>query len=126
MNERAEVVSPLAMAYLGDAVFELCVRRHIIENYNLTVNKMNEYAQTLVNAASQAEMYHKVLNILTADEAAIIKRGRNAKANTIPKNADMSSYRHATGLEALFGYLYLAGKNDRIRELFDVCLEGIK
>jgi ribonuclease-3 family protein len=115
---------PLALAYLGDAVFELCVRRHITMNNNLAVNDMNRLARKLVNAASQADMYRRVLEFLTEEEAAVIKRGRNARNKTVPKNADVSDYRHATGLEALFGYLYMAGKNDRINELFAICEGG--
>jgi ribonuclease-3 family protein len=115
-------MSPLALAYLGDAVFELCVRQYITETYNTGVSKMNEYARRLVNAASQAEMYRKLEEVLTEEETAVIKRGRNAKSKSVPKKADVASYRRATGLEALFGYLYVCGRQGRIDELFEICV----
>ncbi|MDR1689430.1 MAG: ribonuclease III [Clostridiales bacterium] len=115
-------MSPLALAYLGDAVFELCVRRYITETYNSNVSKMNEYARELVNAASQAAMYRKLEEVLTEEETAVIKRGRNAKSKSVPKKAAVSAYRYATGLEALFGYLYICGRQGRIDELFEICV----
>ena len=122
MNAKADGMPPLALAYLGDAVFELCVRRYIVEHYDFSVNEMNEYARGLVNAAAQADMCRRVSGVLTEDEAAVLKRGRNAKSKNAPKNVDVMDYRYATGLEALFGYLYLKGEGERVRELFSMCL----
>lgn len=113
---------PLALAYLGDAVFELCVREYIIENHNAAVSELNGYARKWVNAASQAAMYRKLQRVLTEEETAVIKRGRNAKNKSVPKAATVADYRHATGVESLFGFLYLAGRHDRIRELFCICI----
>jgi ribonuclease-3 family protein len=114
---------PLALAYLGDAVFELYVREKIITQSNLGINDLNRLARKYVNAEAQGAMYHKILPHLTKEEADVIKRGRNAKSGNAPKSAAMSDYRHATGLESLFGYLYLQGENERLNWLFEICVE---
>ena len=85
---------------------------------------MNAKAKKIVNAKSQCEAYFKIKDIITDDEAAVFKRGRNANSYTHPKNMDINDYRHATGLEALFGFLYLSGNNERITELFDIIQSG--
>jgi ribonuclease-3 family protein len=82
------------------------------------VNKLHKKARAIVNAKAQAEMYYRIQDILTEEEADVFRRGRNAKSFTVPKNADLMDYRHATGLEALFGYLYLKGEKERVVELF--------
>lgn len=122
MDEKKINMPPLALAYLGDAVFELCVREYIVENHNAAVSELNGYARKWVNAASQAAMYRKLQMYLTEDEMAVIKRGRNAKNKSVPKAATVADYRHATGVESLFGYLHLMGRRDRIRELFCICI----
>lgn len=117
----AESYSPLNLAYLGDAVFELLVRSKLIAEGNRPVNKLNKQATSYVKASAQAEAYHKLEDKLSDEELAVLKRGRNAKTFTHAKNATISDYRHATGVEALFGYLYLKGRNGRIVELFELC-----
>lgn len=107
---------------MGDAVFEICVRRKLISEHNMRVNELNIQARKLVNAAAQAKMYSGLKEYLTQEEADIMRRGRNARAATVTKSATVSEYRHATGLEALFGYLYLNGHMERIDELFDICV----
>ncbi len=114
--------SPLGLAYLGDAVFELLVRTYVLNKGKTSVNNMHKNSKSIVNAAAQAKMYFKLLDYLSDEETAILKWGRNAKSYTSSKNASVLDYRHATGLEALFGYLFLKGKNERILELFDICL----
>ncbi len=121
--QKAESYSPLALAYIGDAVFELFVRSKLLEKGNLQVNKLNKMATNVVKAESQAKMYHKILDGLSEEELGVIKRGRNAKTNTSAKNASMNDYKHATGVEALFGYLYLKGEDRRLMELFEKCME---
>ena len=111
-------LSPLVLAYIGDAVYEMLARTMVLSLGNRPVNKMNAEAKKIVNAKSQSEAYFKIRDALTEDEAAIFRRGRNANSYTHPKNMDINDYRHATGLEALFGYLYLSGQNERITELF--------
>lgn len=113
-------LSPLVLAYIGDAVYELLVRTRVVALGNAPVNKMNALARRMVNAKAQSDAYFNISENLTDEESAVFKRGRNATSYTHPKNMDLSDYRHATGLEAVFGYLYLSGKHDRITELFEL------
>lgn len=110
--------SPLALAYIGDAVFEVLVRLTVMADGNMPVNRLHKKARDMVNAKAQAEMYFRIKEELTEEEAAAFRRGRNAKSFTVPKHADLMDYRHATGLEAVFGYLYLKGDSARAAELF--------
>lgn len=113
-------LSPLTLAYVGDAIFEVFARLTVLTEGNAPVNRLNKKARGIVNAKAQAEMYFRIAEILTAEEAAVFRRGRNAKSNTMPKNADLMDYRHATGLEALIGYLYLKGERARAIALFSL------
>ena len=113
----ARAYSPLTLAYLGDAVYELIVRTIIVEQTNAPVNKLHKRSSALVKAASQAELIRKLLPLLTSEEEAVYKRGRNAKSYSVAKNATMTDYRMATGFEALIGYLYLKREYERIVEL---------
>lgn len=122
-KSKAEEFSPLALAFMGDAVFEVFVRAYVLSSGNRPVDKMNGMAREMVNAHAQAGMYHKIESILSEEEHRILKRGRNASSHTIAKNQSPGDYRHATGLEALFGYLFLKGENERLRELFEKCIE---
>ena len=110
--------SPLTLAFLGDAVFELCARQRVLESGNQPVNGLHKQAVALVNAGAQSQGLEKILGQLTEEEMAVYKRGRNATSNSAPKHAELSDYRRATGVEALFGYLYLMGRQERIAELF--------
>ncbi|WP_317367073.1 ribonuclease III domain-containing protein [uncultured Tyzzerella sp.] len=115
--------SPLALAYMGDCIFDLCVREYILKQANMSANKLHQKSKALVNATSQSKMYKSLLDMVSEEEKAILKRGRNANSNTKAKNSTMIDYKNATGLEALFGYLYLKGEQQRISELFKICLE---
>ncbi len=117
--------SGLNLAYIGDCVFELMVRTHVMNNYASTVSKMDKSSRMYVKASSQALMFHELMNICTDKEIDILKRGRNAKSHTSAKNASITDYRHSTGLEALFGFLYLEGEVERLEELFKICLNTI-
>ena len=114
--------SPLTLAYLGDAVYELVVRTALVEKANCPVNKLNRRASSLVKASAQSAMAGVIEPLLTEEEASIYRRGRNAHSPTMAKNATMADYRRATGVEALVGYLYLKGDMDRILELMDAGL----
>jgi ribonuclease-3 family protein len=118
---RAEQYSPLVLAYMGDAVFELYIRAMLVGEANTSVNELHRRARKYVSAGAQAKMYHRVVEHLSDEEHAVIKRGRNAKSHTI-RNAPVNDYRHATGLEALFGYLYMKGEHSRARWLFERCI----
>lgn len=109
--------SPLTLAYIGDAIYELVIRTILVEKGNTQVNKLNQRANRLVKASAQSEMIEKLKPHLTEEEMAVFKRGRNAQSYTMAKNATMSDYRRATGFEALMGYLYLTEQWERMLEL---------
>ena len=124
-NKKPSQFSPLALAYIGDGVYELFVRTKVIEEHeNLPANKLHKKTVQYVKAHAQANSIDAMLPHLTEDETAVYKRGRNAKSNTTPKNADMADYRKATGFEALIGFLYLSGENGRLNELMEIAYEN--
>ena len=108
-------MSPVTLAFMGDAVYEILVREYLIRQGNAQAGLLHRKAIRFVRAAAQAEAAEKILPELTQEEQDILRRGRNANTSHTPKNADILDYRHATGLEALFGYLFLCGENERIR-----------
>lgn len=111
-------LSPLTLAFIGDTVFDLLTRSKLVCEANRPVNDLHKMASKKVCAASQAESIKKIMPMLTEDETAVFKRGRNAHTGGIPKNASSADYHYATGLETLFGWLYLKGENERIKELY--------
>ena len=115
--------SPLTLAYIGDAIFELVVRTVLVERKNAQAEKFHKAATKIVKAETQALMIEAIKEELTEEELAVYKRGRNAKAVTRAKNATMSEYRRATGFEALMGYLYLKGDIERMIELIHLAVE---
>ena len=112
-------ISMLGLAHVGDAVYELLVRTMLCEEGHTSVNELHRLTVSLVNAPAQARAMEKLLPLLSGEEHDIYRRGRNTKVNSVPHNADIADYHAATGLEALFGWLYLAGRQERIAELFD-------
>lgn len=116
--------SPLTLAYVGDAVYELIVRSVLVDKGNAPVNSLHKKASSLVKASAQAQVYRNIEPLLTEEEKAVFKRGRNAHSPTMAKNATMADYRHATGLEALVGYLYLKEDDERLLTLIHAGLEG--
>lgn len=126
LSHKANTYSPLALAYIGDGVYEIFVRTYVMNKGNMPVNKMHKASRELVRASSQAKIYYLIEEMLTEKEQAVLRRGRNAKSVSTPKNGDMTEYRHATGLEALIGYLYIDGQIDRIKELIDVGLSALQ
>ena len=117
-------MSPLSLAFLGDAVFELMVRTRLMQQGNAPISQLHRRTVSHVCAAAQAKGADLIVPILTPEETAIYKRGRNTHNNT-PKNADPAQYRSATGLECLFGYLYLMEEQKRTQELFDRIWDGL-
>lgn len=111
-------ISVPALAYLGDCVIELCVRRHLVEKGLSTSAHLNAAALDYVRAPVQAEAMKRLLPHLTAEEEAYFRRGRNLGHSNVPKRATVSEYRAATGMEVLFGYLHLTQQQERIEELF--------
>ena len=119
-------LSPLTLAFVGDAVFDLFVRERLVCLANRPVNRLHSLAVSLVKASSQARAAKRLSEILSEKELSVLKRGRNAHTNHKAKNASESDYHYATGLEALFGFLYLSGETDRLRELFELTLDCIE
>ena len=117
--------SPLTLAYIGDAVYEIVIRTIIVEKGNAPVNKLHHKASSLVKAVAQKEAMEKILPLLTKEEEAVYKRGRNAKSYTSAKNASVIDYRIATGFEALMGFLYLTGRNKRMLELVKIAVNNL-
>jgi len=119
----AKLYNPLSLAYLGDSVFELLVRQRLLLNGELKVHELHLRASEIVNATAQSAAVEKIAPILSEEELEILRRGRNANSARVPKNAEVSDYRRATGLESLFGYLHLTGQIERVVELFDLIFE---
>lgn len=116
-NNDVKGLNPLILAYVGDTVYDLFVRTYLVLNYHVSVHNLHLKAIEFVNAGAQAKTLHRIEKFLNEEERNIVRRGRNAKSGTIPRNADVGEYRTATGFETLFGYLYLTGQDQRILEL---------
>ena len=117
--------SPLALAYIGDGIYDLIIRSMIVGKGNTQANQLHRQTSQLVKAHTQSEMIGILLPELTEEEMAVYKRGRNAKSPTMAKNATMADYRRATGFEALMGYLYLENQMERMMELIKTALAGL-
>ena len=117
-----EELNGLTLAYLGDAVLEIMVREKVIESGYTDVGKLNNMARTFVKATEQSNALNNILSLLDEEEMSFFKRGRNTKGNT-PKSASAVEYRRATGFEALFAFLYLKGRTERLKFLFDTAYQ---
>lgn len=123
-REELITISPLVLAYIGDTVYETYIREYLItKNINKKVNDLHKSAVKYVKAKAQATIMHEIEEQLTEEELRIFKRGRNQKSHTSPKNADIIDYKHATGFEALIGYLHLGKEKERLEHIIQ---EGIK
>lgn len=120
--------SPLTIAYIGDAIYDLVIRTVVVERGNRSVNDLHRKTIQYVKAGAQAEMIEALSDVLTEEEADIYRWGRNAKFYTKAKNATVREYRNATGMEALMGYLYLTGRTERLLELVKegICRTGME
>lgn len=117
--------SPLVLAYIGDAVYEEYTRERLLsENPDMPAHKLHVENVKYVKAHAQSRSAAAIEPILNEEEQAVYRRGRNAKSATTPKHADIIEYRRATGLEALFGYLHLDGKRDRLSELMEIAFDN--
>ena len=116
--ERAKQINPIVLAFVGDAVYTLCVRTRLALSSGEKTGALNRRARERVSAHGQSEALARILPMLTEEEAEIYRRGRNAKKPTKSKNATVAEYVRSTGFEALLGYLYLTGQTERIRQLF--------
>ncbi|MDO4488128.1 MAG: ribonuclease III domain-containing protein [Eubacteriales bacterium] len=117
-------ISSLTLAYIGDAVFELEIRNYYLQHGSKRIDKINKRVVSTVNAKNQSLLVDKILPHLSETEEGVYRRGRNSKAMTSAKHTTISEYKRATGLEALFGFLYLCGYQERIKELIEICFDG--
>ncbi len=118
-KQKAKMYSALTLAFLGDSVFEILVRQKIVLMGDQKIDKLHNIKIGIVCAKFQAKVVPTILELLTEEELTVFKRGRNSKCHA-PKNTEIVEYRLATGLESLFGYLYLIGDEERINQLFSV------
>lgn len=116
-NNDPRQLPPLVLAYIGDAVYELYVRSFLVAQGKLKVNQLHQESTALVNAGAQARFLHQLEDFLTDEEKGIARRGRNVKTGHVPKNADMIDYHFSTGFEALIGYLFLTGQEERLNKI---------
>ena len=123
---QVRMMSPLVLAYIGDTVYDLFVRTYLLILYNVPVHQLHVKAIDFVKAKAQADTLHRIEEFLTPEEQEVVRRGRNAKPGSVPKNADIMEYRWATGFESLFGYLYLLDKNERLFDILDYLLDSAK
>ena len=123
MHNSTDELSPLTLAFVGDGVYDLLVREYLVRQANRPVGELNKTKVAMVNCKSQAQFASKLMPHLTEKEVAVYKRGRNAAPKSIAKNGTVAEYHSATGLECLFGYLYLSGEKGRIDELFDMLIK---
>lgn len=119
-------VNVKTLAYIGDVVYELYIRGHVIKNSREQVNKLHKKTIKYVCAKAQAKIVEVLSNELSTEEKDIIRRGRNAEANTVPKNTDVVTYKIATGFEALIGYLYLLKNEDRLKYIITKSIEIVE
>ena len=122
-KRRIDAISNLGLAHIGDGVFELLCRGYLCEHGFKTVLDLHKKTVAMVNAPAQAEFVDKLLPLLNEEELSYYRRGKNAHVHAVPKGATPAQYAKATGLEALFGALYLAGKTERINALFRSVME---
>ncbi|MDE6833965.1 MAG: ribonuclease III [Ruminococcus sp.] len=126
MSEReAGQYSPLALAFLGDSVYDTLVRDYLLRCANMPVAKLHSAKIKLVCAEFQSSVYDDVAEILTEKETSILKRGRNSTGNTVPKHAEAVDYRRATAIECLMGYLFITGQEERILQIFNVIIKNV-
>lgn len=121
-DDKIMEISSLGLAHLGDGVYELLVRTWLCLSGKSTSKGLHRAAVSYVSATAQAKAAHRMAEHLSDEEQDVFRRGRNAKVNSVPKNANLIDYHMATGLESLFGYLYLKGRTQRINELFAIAM----
>lgn len=124
-QREANNYSALSLAFLGDSVYDTLVREYLLRQADLPASKLHASKVRLVCAEFQSDVYELLSEKLTEQEFAVMKRGRNATGNTVPKHANAVQYRRATAVETLFGYLYITGEYDRLLELFQIITDEL-
>ncbi len=120
---KVNTMSPLTWAYIGDAVYELYIRKHLTDTTSLKPNKLHREAIKYVKASAQSKILEELQESLTEEEKEVVRRGRNAQNHHLPKNANLDEYTHSTAFEALIGYLYLSQKEERLEEILKKTLK---
>ena len=118
-----DAISNLGLAHMGDCVYEMLVRAYLCAQGNKTVAQLHKQTITMVKATYQAEFVDKMLPLLTEDEMTYYRRGKNSHVHAVPKSATPAQYAKATGLEAMFGYLFLSGQKNRANEIFNLVMQ---
>ncbi|MRH44814.1 ribonuclease III [Aquibacillus halophilus] len=126
--DNVKLMKSLTLAYMGDAVHEIYVREHLIKQGSVKPNQLHQAAIKFVSARSQAKviLHWLDLGLLNEDEQGVVRRGRNAKSGTVPKNTDVLTYRYGTAFEALIGFLYLDEQEDRLKELINMSIQFVE
>lgn len=123
---RPEDISPVALAYMGDTLFDLYIRTKLVAENKLNPHAMHQKASSYANAGAQAKMAQRLLYVLSDEETQVLKHSRNQKSISVPKNASPVDYKWATGFETLLGWLYFNKQDERLVELMDLALESVK
>ncbi len=121
-EQRINNLNPLTWAYIGDAVYELYIREKLIETTNLKPHKLHIEAVKRVKAEAQANLLQKIEEKLNEEEKEIVRRTRNTKNHHLPKNSNIKEYMYASAFEGLIGYLYLTGKEERLKQILNYCV----
>jgi len=124
-SKQPKLIPPIVLAYIGDALYEVAVRQYLISKPNLRPHHLHRSATKMVSAKAQSKIVTHLDALLTDDERDVVRQGRNAKSGSVPKNADVLEYRHATAFEALIGYLYYTKQNERMDELIELSIQYI-
>lgn len=124
-DKTLQALPTLNLAFIGDGVYDLLVREYLVTHSAAHVGELNQLKVKMVNCKSQAEYMRLIAEHLTGEEADVYKRGRNAKVHSASRHSTLSDYHAATGMEALFGWLYLKGRHERINELFTLIINNI-
>ncbi|WP_211749505.1 ribonuclease III domain-containing protein [Paenibacillus sp. Marseille-Q4541] len=124
-SRKPELIPPIALAYIGDAVYEVAVRQYLLSKPNLRPNHLHQNATGFVSAKAQSRILSYIEKELMPEELDIVRQGRNAKSN-VPKNADVLEYRHATAFECLIGYLYTSGHQERLSKLIVLGIQSME
>ena len=124
--EEVKLMPPLVWAYVGDCVYELYIRMHLVNNTRLHPHELHVKTIEYVKAKAQSEILKEIIDHLTEEEKDIVRRGRNAENHHLPKNASVEDYKYATAFEALIGYLYLTKQDERLNEILELIIDKRK
>ena len=125
-ENEVNLISPLVWAYVGDSVYEVCVRTHLVETTKLKPHKLHIESIKYVKAKAQAQILESLQDMLTEKEKEIVRRTRNTENHHVPKNANPTDYMYATAFEGLIGYLYLSDQKERLHDILNKCIENVK